>query len=107
MAKYSVMSTSQEGLGEHTRGPATLECEVFCPALVSEDLKASEMNTCAPRRYRRRKPTHREDTRGKGFRDKDPSAKEVLEMKTYTLSDANDLCYRSSRRSQSPKMKTS
>jgi hypothetical protein len=29
-----IMSTAQEGLGEHTRGLATPEREVFCPTLV-------------------------------------------------------------------------
>jgi hypothetical protein len=37
----SVMSTGQQGLGEHTEGPVTLKDEVFCLVLMSEDLEAS------------------------------------------------------------------
>ena len=37
-AKNSATNASQEGLGECTGGPTTQEREVFCLALVSEDL---------------------------------------------------------------------
>jgi hypothetical protein len=52
-----VMSTDQEGLGEHTRGLATSEREVFCLALVrrlrDEDPhaeKALKIKTSMPRK---------------------------------------------------------
>jgi hypothetical protein len=38
----SVMRANQEGLGENTGRPATLEGEFFCPTLVGEDLEASQ-----------------------------------------------------------------
>jgi hypothetical protein len=40
--KYLVTSASQEELREHTRGPDTLEGEVFCSMLMREDLEASQ-----------------------------------------------------------------
>ena len=82
MEENSVRSANQEGLGEHTRGPATSECEVFCPALVSEDLKASETKTCAPRRYWRRRFTHQEVLRHEGLWIEKISKAKALEMKT-------------------------
>jgi hypothetical protein len=50
VAKDSIMSASQEGLGECTGGPATPKREVFYLALVSEDLMASEMKASMLRR---------------------------------------------------------
>ena len=59
-----VMSTGEEGLGEHTRGPATSEGEDFCPILMRSKTKASKMKACALRRYRRRRPMHQEGPKG-------------------------------------------
>ena len=42
-----------------------------------------------------------------GLKNKGPRIEKVLEMKTYTPSEADEPCYRHMRRSQSPKMKMS
>ena len=43
--------------------------------------------------------------RGKGLKDEDLRIVEVLGMKTRALSEADEPCYRSSRRSKRPQMK--
>ena len=82
VAKDSVTSASREGLGECIGGPTTTKHEVFCLALVSEDLKASETKTCAPRRYWRRRFTHQEVLRHEGLWIEKISKAKALEMKT-------------------------
>jgi hypothetical protein len=53
------------------------------------------------------RPTLYGDTRGKGLGSMDLHNKEVLEVKTYKPSKANEPCHRTSERIPSLKMKTS
>ena len=70
---------------------------------------------CTEKRHRRRliqsglgdTPARQKDIRSKGLKDTDLRIVKVPEMKTRALSEADEPCYRSSRRSQRPWMKKS